>query len=453
MIGGIDMVLNVGMVSLGCDKNRVDAEVMLSQLSKSGFNIVNDEKKADIIIVNTCGFIESAKTESIETILDMARNKESGTCKSIIVTGCMAERYKDELIKEMPEINAIVGVGHYRDIVEIIKNTIGNENKIVKTGNINYNLDYEERVLTTPSNYAYVKIAEGCNNNCSYCIIPHLRGRFRSKRIEDVKREVQKLAENGVKEVILVAQDTTKYGSDIYGKNMLSALIKELDNIEGINWIRIMYSYPDEMDLELIKAIKYSNKVCHYFDIPLQHISNTILKKMGRHTTKEKTMKLIESIRKEIPDAIIRTSIIVGFPGETEEDFNELREFLINYKLDRVGIFTYSAEEGTAAASMDNQISEETKESRKDSLMLIQSKISLKKNNELIGQVFDVMMDGITKNKQYFGRAYSDAPEIDQLIYFNSANDNYKKGDMVKINIKNAYTYDLLGEVVYESSK
>ncbi|GFR35300.1 30S ribosomal protein S12 methylthiotransferase RimO [Thermobrachium celere] len=446
------MKYKVGLISLGCDKNRIDAEVMLSELKKNGFEIVNDETKADIIIVNTCGFIESAKRESIETILEMAQNKIEGSCKAIIATGCMAERYKQELIEEMPELDAVVGTGNYTNIVEIVNNILNGNNKIVKVGNINYNLEYKERVLTTPKHYAYIKIAEGCNNNCSYCIIPQLRGRFRSRKMEDIINEANQLAKQGVKELILVAQDTTMYGIDIYGKKMLCKLLTELENVEGIEWIRIMYSYPEEIDDELIDTIKNSKKICNYFDIPIQHISNNILKLMNRRTTKERIIDVITKIRTKINNAVIRTSLIVGFPGEQEEDFNELVEFIKNYKLDRVGVFEYSQEEGTRAALMENQIPEYIKVKRKDRLMKIQRKISLEKNKSLIGSVLEVIIDGITSDGVYYGRTYGDAPEIDQIVYINTKN-KYNNGDIIKIKIVNAFEYDLIGDDLNEFGK
>ncbi|MDO6355461.1 30S ribosomal protein S12 methylthiotransferase RimO [Caloramator sp. CAR-1] len=438
-------MFNVGFVSLGCDKNRVDAEIMLSLLSKNGYNITNKEEEADVIIVNTCGFIESAKMESIETILEMAKNKE-GRCKSLIVTGCMAQRYKDELLKEMPEIDAVVGVGSYRDICNIVDRTLKGDKGIIKTDSIDYILDMEERILTTPSHYAYLKIAEGCNNNCSYCIIPKLRGKFRSKKMEDILNEANSLANMGVKELILVAQDTTLYGVDLYGIKMISNLLKELEKIDGIEWIRLMYCYPEEITDELIDTIKNSKKILHYFDIPLQHISNKILRRMNRRTTKEQIIDLITKIKFSIPDAIIRTSIIVGFPGETEEDFNELKEFLNEYQLDRVGIFTYSPEENTPAFYMEDQIDDDIKEKRRDILMKNQAHISASKNQKLIGEIIDVIIDGVNKKGLFYGRTYGDAPEIDQNVFIEGTNLN--KGDIIKVKITKACTYDLMGEVV-----
>lgn len=446
------MGTKIGMLSLGCDKNRVDAEIMLSKLSNDGYEIVNDEKKADIIIVNTCAFIEAAKEESIKTIIEMAQNKKNGRCKKIIVTGCLAERYRKELQSEMPEIDEIVGLNDSKNICDIINNNSKGEALIENTKKINYNLNYEERILTTPSHYAYIKIAEGCNNNCSFCIIPKIRGRFRSRSMESILNEAEHLAASGVKELILVAQDTTMYGNDIYGKPSLAELLQKIDRIEGFKWIRIMYFYPEEITKELIETIKNSKKICHYFDMAIQHISNKILHNMGRRGTKEEILSNLQYIKRELPDAVIRTSLIVGFPGETEEDFKELKDFLNEYKLDRVGVFTYSREENTRAYDMKDQISEKVKNKRKNELMELQSRISLEKNSHLVNKAIDVIIDG--KDKQYYGRTYGDAPDIDQEVYINSdSNYKLKAGDIVRIKIVKAYTYDLLGVVDYESCK
>lgn len=447
------MNYNVGLVSLGCDKNRIDSEIMLSKLLKEGYNIVNDEKQADIIIINTCGFVNSAKEESIDTILEMAQNKKYGRCKALIVTGCMAERYKEELLKEIPEIDAIIGTGNYYEICDIVYKTLNNEKGIVKTDNLNYNFDYEERLLTTPNHYAYIKIAEGCSNRCSYCIIPKIRGNFRSRNIDSILKEAKYLSSKGIKEIILVAQDSTMYGVDIYGKKMLHELLKKLEEIDGIEWIRVMYCYPERITDELIETIANSKKICHYFDIPIQHVSNKILKQMNRASTKEDIISLINKIRNKIPDAVIRTSIIVGFPGETKEDFDELKEFLYSYKLDRVGVFTFSPEEGTIAANLPNQIDEETKNERKDILMKIQSEISFEKNKTLIGEIVDVIVDGKVKNKKYYGRTSKDAPTIDQQVFINTNDDIINIGEIIKVKINKAFTYDLMGVVYDESSK
>ncbi|QCX32293.1 30S ribosomal protein S12 methylthiotransferase RimO [Caloramator sp. E03] len=447
------MNYNVGLVSLGCDKNRIDSEIMLSKLSKKGYNIVNDEIQADIIIINTCGFVNSAKEESIDTILEMAQNKKYGRCKSLIVTGCMAERYKEELLKEIPEIDAIVGTGNYYEICDIVYKTLNNEKGIVKTDNLNYNFDYEERILTTPNHYAYIKIAEGCSNRCSYCIIPKIRGNFRSRNIDSIINEAKYLSRKGIKEIILVAQDSTMYGADIYGKKMLHELLKKLEEIDGIEWIRVMYCYPERITDELIETIANSKKICHYFDIPIQHVSNKILKQMNRASTKEDIVSLINKIRYRIPDAVIRTSIIVGFPGETKEDFDELKEFLHSYKLDRVGVFTFSPEEGTIAANLPNQIDEETKNERKDILMKIQSEISFEKNKALIGEIVDVIVDGKVKNNKYYGRTSKDAPTIDQQVLIDANDDVINIGEIIKVKINKALTYDLMGVVYHESCK
>jgi ribosomal protein S12 methylthiotransferase len=334
-----------------------------------------------------------------------------------------------------------------------VKQTLEGKNQIVNIGNIDYNFEYEDRIITTPKHYAYVKIAEGCNNNCSYCIIPKLRGRFRSRDIKSILKEVEMLVSKGVKEIILVAQDTTMYGIDIYGKKMLSALLNEIEKVEGIEWIRLMYAYPEEINDELINTIKHSRKICHYLDMPLQHISNNILKKMKRRSTKEQITALIEKIRIEIPDIIIRTSLIVGFPSESEEDFNELKEFIKNYKLDRVGIFAYSAEEGTLAAEMDEQIDDEIKNMRKEMLMGIQSKISSEKNKSLVGKKLRVIIEGLTKENKFYGRSYGDAPEIDQTVFVNNSTHEMKIGSISEILITKAYTYDLVGDEYYESGK
>lgn len=442
------MGYNIGMVSLGCDKNRVDAEVMLSSLKERGYNIVNAPEDADIIIVNTCGFIESAKEESIETILEMAQNKKNGRCKGVIATGCMAQRYSRELMEEMPELDAVVGTGSYGEIADVADEIIRGNHNIIRTGEINYNLDYEKRIISTPSHYAYIKIAEGCSNNCTYCIIPKLRGRFRSRAMESIVMEAEELAKSGVKELILVAQDTTMYGRDLYGYKALPELLRRLECIDGIRWIRLLYSYPEEITDELIAAVGESNKICHYFDIPLQHVSNNVLKAMNRRNTYEDTVSLINKLRSKIPDVIIRTTFIVGFPGESREDFQQLYSFLEDYKLDRVGIFTYSQEEDTPAAAMENQIDEKIKEERKNLLMKLQRKIVKEKNRSYIGKTFDVIIDEKDNKGIYYGRTYGDAPDIDQQVIIKDFGGVLNSGDIIRVRIKDAYTYDLLGDVV-----
>lgn len=447
-IGGFDMGYNIGMVSLGCDKNRVDAEVMLSSLKERGYNIVNEPEMADIIIVNTCGFIESAKEESIDTILEMAQNKKKGKCKGVIATGCMAQRYSKELMEEMPELDAVVGTGSYAEIADVVDEIARGNHNIIRTGEINYNLDYEKRIISTPSHYAYIKIAEGCSNNCTYCIIPKLRGRFRSRPMESIVREAEELSKCGVKELIVVAQDTTMYGRDLYGHKTLPELLRKLECIEGIQWIRLLYSYPEEITDELIDTIAKSSKICHYLDIPLQHVSNNVLKAMNRRNTYEETIALINKLRARIPDVIIRTTFIVGFPGESQEDFQQLYSFLEDYKLDRVGIFTYSQEEDTPAAAMENQIEEKIKEERKNLLMKLQRRIIKEKNRSYIGKILDVIIDEEDSEGVYYGRTCGDSPDIDQQVIIKDSSGTLKKGDIIKVSIKDTYTYDLLGDVV-----
>ena len=441
------MGYNVGMISLGCDKNRVDAEVMLSSLKERGYNIVNEPQDADIIIVNTCGFIESAKEESIDTILEMAQNKKSGRCKGVIATGCMAQRYSKQLMEEMPELDAVVGTGSYREIADVADEIIRGSHSIIRTGELNYNLDYEKRIISTPSYYAYIKIAEGCSNNCTYCIIPKLRGHFRSRTMESIVKEAEELAGSGVKELIVVAQDTTMYGRDIYGRKALPELLRKLEAIEGIHWIRILYSYPEEITDELIDTIAESKKICHYLDIPLQHVSDNVLKAMNRRNTYEQTVELIDKLRGRIPDVIIRTTFIVGFPGESQEDFQQLYSFLQDYKLDRVGIFAYSQEEDTPAAVMENQIEENVKEERKNLLMKLQRKIVKEKNKSYIGKVMEVIIDEGDDEGIYYGRTYGDSPDIDQQVIIRRSGIALKKGDIINVRIKDTYTYDLLGDV------
>lgn len=446
------MTANVGLLSLGCDKNRVDSEIMLSKIAKEGYKIVNNEKDADIIIVNTCGFIQSAKEESIDTILEMAKNKEN-RCKGIIATGCLAERYKEELMELMPEINAVVGTGNYDTIADVIKQVLDGGHGIIKTGDIDRYIEADDRIITTPGHYAYLRIAEGCDNNCSYCIIPKLRGKFRSRPMENIIKEAGKLASAGTKELILVAQDTTMYGIDIYGKKSLHDLIKKLEEIDGIEWIRLLYTYPEEITDDLIEAIRNSKKVCKYLDMPMQHISDRILNKMRRKSSSNKIKELIEKLRNRIPGVVLRTTFITGFPGETEEDFLKLKSFIEDYRIDRVGIFTYSPEENTDAAVMEDQIDESIKQKRLNELMKIQSQISEENNKSLIGSVIEVIIDNVSNNGKIFGRSYGDAPEIDQQVIIENSNVNLNKGDIVKFKVKSAFTYDLIGDVYYEPGK
>lgn len=442
----------VFIVSLGCDKNLVDSEVMLGMLNKSDFIITNEEEEADIIIVNTCSFIHDAKEESIETILEMAQYKETGSCKGLIVTGCLPQRYKDELMKEIPEVDGVLGTTNYDEIVETVNNIIA-ESKHVSFSDINYTPEpYVDRVTTTTSQYAYLKISEGCNNNCTYCIIPKLRGKLRSRSMESLIKEAEYLANLGKKELILVAQDLAKYGIDIYGEYRLPTLLKELCKIDGIEWIRLLYCYPEDITDELIETIKKEDKILNYIDIPLQHINNKILKMMARKSTKEKIIDVVNKLRKEIPNICIRTTFIVGFPGESEEQYKELKDFVSTYEFERLGVFTYSPEEDTKAAKMDNQIDEEIKLSRRDEIMLIQQQISANNNNKLINDIMDVLIEGyIPEDNVYIGRSYRDAPNVDGMVFVESPYD-LLAGQIVKVNITDGNEYDLIGVIVDELS-
>ena len=446
--------LNVGMVSLGCDKNRVDAELMLGILSGKDYNIVNDDNNADIIIINTCGFIESAKKESIDAILKLSENKINGRCRALIASGCLAERYSDELLKEIPELDAVVGVGNYMEIDSIIRCIIAGESGIKRTNNINYDVDFNsKRILTTPIYTAYIKIAEGCNNCCSYCIIPKLRGNFRSRRIENIYEEIDYLSKNGTKEVILIAQDTSKYGIDIYGRKMLPDLIRRISEIQGIEWVRILYCYPEDIDDALIEEIRNNNKVCKYIDIPIQHINDEILMNMRRSSSKKSIEDLIIMLRERIPGIVIRTSLIVGFPGETEEQFMELYNFIDRFEIDKVGIFTYSMEEGTDAALFNNQIDEKVKKIRQKKLLSLQKKVSLSNNKKRVGKTYKALVEGIKEDGLLIGRTYSDAPQIDGVVFIKENINPIKIGDFTNIKIISALNYDLVGEVDYESCK
>ena len=442
-------MLKIALESLGCSKNLVDAEIMMGILNKKGYKLVGDFEEADIILVNTCGFIESAKQESIDTILDLAQLKETGNLKLLIVTGCLAQRYSNELQSEIPEIDAIVGTGSYQQIDEIIAG-LEKENNIVSLNDIEfaYNEDLP-RYVTTPDYMAYLKIGEGCDNHCTYCIIPKLRGKYRSRKMEDIIKEAKELASNGVKELVVIAQDTTKYGLDLYGEVKLPQLLEELAQIEGIKWIRIMYSYPESITEELVKVIKKYDNICNYFDMPIQHASNKVLKLMNRHTTKEDIKSKVDMIRNYIPDATLRTTIIVGFPGETEEDFNELVQFAKDVEFDRLGAFTYSREEDTAADKLPNHIEEDIKLKRRDELMLVQQEISQRLNSKKINNEYEVLIEEQIEDKVYIGRTQGDAEEIDSIVYVKSE-DQLEPGDFVKVKINNALEYDLMGDVVNE---
>lgn len=441
------MSYNIGMVSLGCAKNQTDAETMLGILAERGYNIVPDPEDADIIIVNTCGFITPAKQESIDSILEMAEYK-SGRCKLLIATGCLAERYNEELLRELPEVDALLGAGDYHKIADVIEDALKGK-KPVLYGNINYTpCEGLPRILSTPSYTAYLKISDGCNNNCTYCAIPKIRGKYRSRKIEDIYAEAVSLAESGVRELILIAQDTTRYGIDIYEKYALSDLLEKLVEIDGIKWIRVHYFYAEAVTDELINTMAKHEKICNYFDMPIQHINNRILRRMARRTNREEIDSKIKKIRQAMPDATIRTSIIVGFPGETEEEFNELYDYVKEIKFDRMGVFSYSQEEDTPAADFEDQIEEDIKQKRLDKLMTLQQGISLSINKEKIGSTLEVIVEGYDEeNFLFLGRGRGDSIGVDSTIYF-GASDDVNLGDIVNVKILDASEYDLTGEQI-----
>jgi len=446
----------IGMVSLGCPKNLVDSEIMLGHLKNGPYEIVSDKDEAEIIIVNTCGFIESARQESINTILEMARCKEN-KCRLLIVTGCMAEQYKDEIIREMPEVDAVVGTGSYGEIARVIEEAEKGSLSGIKPqlyGELT-GTDYLEsyRVISTGKSSVYLKISEGCDNCCTYCIIPSLRGPFRSRPLENIVSEAKKLAENGAREIILIGQDTTRYGTDLYNERKLVPLLRELSNIETIEWIRLMYCYPDEIDDELIYEIASNEKICKYLDIPIQHASPKILKLMGRRGTAEETCLLLERLRERIPGVVLRTSLIVGFPGEDENDFALLEDFVRKYRFDRLGVFMYSKENRTPAAKMKPQVPRAVKKKRYNRIIRIQQGISRKKNMDRVGNIYKVLCEGVADDGIfYYGRSYAEAPDIDGVIYFTSEFP-VNTGSFVDVLIVNSNEYDLTGAVSNESSE
>ena len=442
------MKYNIGLVSLGCAKNQTDAETMLSILSDDGYAIVSDPCEADIIIINTCGFIDSAKQESIDAILEMAEYKSYGRCKRIIVTGCLGERYSGDILSELPEVDAILGTGDYDRIAEIIRESLNEGNsKPVITGHIDRTPECAlPRTLLTPSYSAYLKIADGCDNNCTYCAIPKIRGHFRSRQIDDIVNEAKELASSGVKELILIAQDTTRYGMDI--GTTLASLLEELVKIDGISWIRVHYYYTEAITKELIDTMAKYDKICNYIDMPIQHADNFILRRMARRTTAEEIEEKISYIRKTLKNCYIRTSIIVGFPGETDEHFNNLYEFVKRVRFDRMGVFSYSCEEGTAAANFEDQIDDKIKEKRLDALMSLQQKISLELNKEKIGTTAEVIVEGYDEdNFLFYGRGRGDSIDVDGKIYFGTE-EEVSPGDIIKVKILDASEYDLTGQRV-----
>lgn len=441
------MALKVMFISLGCDKNLVDAEKMLGILRKEGYAFTDDETEAEIIIINSCCFIGDAKEESINTILEMASLKENGKCKALIVTGCLTERYQNEFMKELPEVDGILGIASWQEIGRVVKdalekkipNVFFDKNSLPKTD--------AERVITTGGYYAHLKIAEGCDKCCTYCIIPKVRGRYRSVPMEELIKEAENLAKQGVRELILVAQETTLYGVDLYGEKTLPTLIQRLCEIPGIYWIRLQYCYPEEITDELIEVIASQPKVCHYLDIPIQHGADRILKRMGRRTNSIQIRQIVEKLRKEIPDIVLRTTVITGFPGETEDDFEELMEFVDEMEFERLGVFAYSQEEDTAAASMEDQIPEEIKQERRAQVMELQQEIAFEKSESMVGKILDVMIEGkVADENAYVGRTYMDAPGVDGYIFVQTGVE-LMSGDFVKVKVTGAVEYDLIGEL------
>ncbi|MGL5436702.1 MAG: 30S ribosomal protein S12 methylthiotransferase RimO [Lachnospiraceae bacterium] len=440
-------------ISLGCDKNLVDTEMMLGLLNRDGHTFTDDEQEAEIILVNTCCFIGDAKEESVNTILEMAELKQTGKCRALIVCGCLAQRYKQEIIDEIPEVDGILGTTTYDEISEVLNQALKGEK-----ASLFHDLDAlpqveAERIITTGGFYAFLKIAEGCDKHCTYCIIPSLRGKYRSVPMERLVEEAKKLAEKGVRELILVAQETTLYGVDLYGRKMLPELLKKLAAIPEIYWIRIQYCYPEEITDELIQTIKAEAKVCNYLDIPIQHASDRILQRMGRKTSQSQLRQMIETLRTEIPDMALRTTMIAGFPGETEEDHEEVMAFIDEMEFERLGVFPYSREEDTPAAAFEDQVAQEVKEQRRDEIMELQQEIAFDKSADMIGRVLDVMIEGkVADEPAYVGRTYMDAPNVDGYIFVNSG-EMFVSGDFVKVRVTGSAEYDLIGEVYDEFTK
>ncbi len=441
--------MKLGLISLGCSKNLVDTENLTGILvARKGFELTNNLDEAQIILINTCGFIGDAKAESIQTILEIAEKKEKGNLKKIVVAGCLAQRYADELLKEIPEIDAVIGTGEI-DKIEMIADEILKNKRVVKCDSFDFlPSSTTERVLTTFPHTAYLKISEGCNRKCTYCIIPALRGELRSREIGDIVKEVENLADNGVKELNILAQETTEYGIDLYKEKALAKLLKEIVKVEKIEWIRLYYMFPNSITDELLEVIKSEDKICKYFDIPIQHISDKILQNMGRAKTGQYIRGILEKVRKQIPEATIRTTVIVGFPGETEEEFQELKNFIEEFKFDYVGVFKYSREEGTVAYSLENQVPEEIKEKRWTELVNLQTEIAEKKNREMLGKIVDVIIDGISTESEYMleGRTKGQALDIDGKVLTIDGTAN--QGDIVKVRIEQNFDYDYIGAIV-----
>ena len=440
-------------ISLGCDKNLVDTEKMLGLFRQNGWEFTDDEAEADAVLVNTCCFIGDAKEESVNTILEMAELKKEGNVKALLVTGCMAERYKQEILDEIPEVDAIVGTSSYDEIIDVLNGVFKGQGPVSCFEDLDRLPKSKGRVVTTGGYYGFLKIAEGCDKRCTYCIIPSLRGPYRSYPMEDLVEEAKALAEGGVKELIVVAQETTLYGVDLYGKKMLPELLRRLTEVSGIQWIRIQYCYPEEITDELIEVIKTEEKICHYLEIPIQHASDRILKRMNRRTNQAQLKEMIAKLRTEIPDIVLRTTLISGFPGETEEDHQLLMEFVDEMEFERLGVFAYSAEEDTPAYSFENQVPQEVKEERRDEIMELQQEIAFEHSEEMVGRILDVLIEGkVADEPAYVGRTYMDAPGVDGLIFVNSG-ELFMSGDFVRVKVVGASEYDLIGEVYDEFAK
>ncbi|MCQ2509610.1 MAG: 30S ribosomal protein S12 methylthiotransferase RimO [Lachnospiraceae bacterium] len=440
--------MKILFISLGCDKNLVDSEHMLGKLSSHGHVVVDDENEAEVIVINTCCFIHDAKEESIANILEMAEYRKDGNCRCLIVTGCMAERYRQEIIDEIPEVDAVIGTNSYDEIQKAIEACQAGERSVIMKPLTGLPDNEKKRIVTTGGHYEYLKIAEGCDKHCTYCIIPSLRGRFRSVPMEELLEEAAKMADDGVQELILVAQETTIYGKDIYGEKSLHILLKKLCEIEGIHWIRILYCYPEEIYPELIEVMRDEPKICHYLDLPIQHANDTILKRMGRRTTKQELIDIITELRTQIPDIVLRTSLITGFPGETPEQHEEMMEFVDEMEFDRLGVFTYSPEEGTPAAEFPDQVDEETKLDWQDELLSLQQEVSYDNGTERIGQVLEVMVEGFVPDENaYVCRTYADTPGVDGYFFMTSP-EQLNSGDFVMARVTGASEYDLIGEHV-----
>ena len=440
--------MKILFISLGCDKNLVDTEVMLGMLASRGYEMTNDEQEADIIVINTCCFIHDAKEESIQNILEMAEYKKNGSAKALIVTGCMAERYRQEILDEIPEVDEVLGTTAYDRILDAVDAALAGQHEVMTADLDALPLPETKRLVTTGGHFAYLKIAEGCDKHCTYCIIPKILGNFRIVPLERLLKEAQDLAEQGVKELILVAQETTLYGKDLYGEKSLPKLLRELCKISGIRWIRILYCYPEEITDELIQVMKEEPKICHYLDLPIQHANDTILKRMGRRTSKQELIDIVQKLRKEIPDICLRTTLITGFPGETQEQHEEVMEFIDTLEFDRLGAFTYSPEEDTPAATFEDQIDEEVKEDRQADIMELQQEIAFDKAEDMIGREVLVMIEGkVADENAYVGRTYRDAPNVDGLIFINT-DVELISGDFAKVKVTGALDYDLIGELM-----